>query len=29
MSICNKLRANPDPTTLYTILTEEHSVQAA
>ncbi len=29
MSICNKLRANPDPTTLYTILTEEHSVQVA
>lgn len=29
MSICNKLRANPDPSTLYAILTEEQSVQAA
>lgn len=28
-AICNKLRANPDPSTLYTILTEEKSVQAA
>lgn len=28
-SICNKLRANPDPSTLYAILTEEQSVQAA
>jgi len=28
-SICNKLRANPDASTLYTILTEEHAVQAA
>jgi len=28
-SICNKLRANPDASTLFTILTEENSVQAA
>lgn len=28
-SICNKLRANPDAGTLYTILTEEKSAQAA
>ena len=28
-SICKKLRANPDPATLYTILTEAQSVQAA
>ncbi|MBD3665299.1 PTS sugar transporter subunit IIA [Sulfitobacter aestuariivivens] len=28
-SICNKLRANPVATTLYTILTEEQSTQAA
>ncbi|KUP94908.1 PTS sugar transporter subunit IIA [Tritonibacter horizontis] len=28
-SLCTKLRANPDPTTLYTILTENQSVQAA
>ena len=28
-SICNKLRANPDASTIYTILTEENSVQAA
>lgn len=28
-AICNKLRANPDAGTLYTILTEENSVQAA
>lgn len=28
-SFCTKLRANPDPTTLYTILTENPSVQAA
>ncbi|APE45179.1 PTS lactose transporter subunit IIC [Sulfitobacter alexandrii] len=28
-AICSKLRANPDPATLYTILTEEPSVQAA
>lgn len=28
-SICTKLRANPDAGTLYTILTEEKSVQAA
>lgn len=28
-SICTKLRANPDSGTLYTILTEEQSVQAA
>ncbi len=28
-SICAKLRANPDPLTLYAILTEEKSVQAA
>lgn len=26
---CTKLRANPDPATLYTILTENQSVQAA
>lgn len=28
-SLCAKLRANPDPATLYTILTEFESVQAA
>lgn len=28
-SICSKLRANPDAGTLYTILTEDQSVQAA
>ena len=28
-SLCAKLRANPDPTTLFTILTEDQSVQAA
>lgn len=28
-AICTKLRANPDASTLYTILTEEQSVQAA
>jgi len=28
-TICNKLRTNPDATTLYTILTEEKLVQAA
>lgn len=28
-AICTKLRANPDAGTLYTILTEENSVQAA
>ena len=28
-SVCNKLRANLDATTLYTILTEERAVQAA
>ena len=28
-SVCAKLRANHDPATLYTILTESHSVQAA
>lgn len=28
-AICNKLRANPDPATLYTILIEEPSVAAA
>ncbi|NIZ12189.1 PTS sugar transporter subunit IIA [Phaeobacter sp. HF9A] len=28
-SFCTKLRANPDPATLYTILTESQSVQAA
>ncbi|APG48703.1 PTS sugar transporter subunit IIA [Phaeobacter porticola] len=28
-SFCTKLRANPDPATLYTILTEDQSVQAA
>ncbi|OAN67751.1 PTS lactose transporter subunit IIC [Sulfitobacter sp. EhC04] len=28
-AICSKLRANPDPATLYTILIEEQSVQAA
>ncbi|CRL12424.1 PTS sugar transporter subunit IIA [Phaeobacter italicus] len=28
-SFCTKLRANPDPATLYTILTENQSVQAA
>ncbi len=28
-TICNKLRANPDAATLYAILTEEQSVQAA
>lgn len=28
-AICNKLRTNPDAATLYTILTEEKSVQAA
>lgn len=29
ISVCTKLRANPDSATLFTILTEEHSVQAA
>ncbi len=28
-SICGKLRSNHDPATLYTILSEAHSVQAA
>ncbi|MFD1342668.1 PTS sugar transporter subunit IIA [Litorisediminicola beolgyonensis] len=28
-NFCAKLRANPDPATLYTILTESQSVQAA
>lgn len=28
-SVCNKLRANTDPATLYTILTEADSMQAA
>ncbi|MEX0317861.1 MULTISPECIES: PTS sugar transporter subunit IIA [unclassified Ruegeria] len=28
-AVCTKLRANPDPTKLYAILTESHSVQAA
>ncbi len=28
-SLCAKLRANPDPATLYTILTETESVKAA
>lgn len=28
-AICTKLRANPDPATLYTILTEQQSVKAA
>ena len=28
-SICGKLRANPDASTLFTILTEDNSVQAA
>ena len=28
-SICSKLRANEDPSTLYTIITEAQSVQAA
>lgn len=28
-SMCTKLRANPDPATLYTILTENQSEQAA
>ncbi len=28
-SFCTKLRANPDPATLYTILTENPTVQAA
>lgn len=28
-AICAKLRANPDPLTLYTILTESEAVQAA
>jgi len=28
-SFCTKLRANPDPSTLHTILTESQSVQAA
>jgi PTS system nitrogen regulatory IIA component len=28
-SLCSKLRANPNASTLYTILTENHSVQAA
>lgn len=28
-SVCAKLRANDDPTTLYTIITEAQSVQAA
>jgi len=28
-SVCSKLRANPEPSTLYTILTEAHASQAA
>ena len=28
-TFCNKLRSNPDASTIYTILTEEKSVQAA
>jgi PTS system nitrogen regulatory IIA component len=28
-ALCAKLRANPDPVTLYTILTEGESVRAA
>lgn len=28
-TLCSKLRANPDAATLYTLLTEAHSVQAA
>ncbi|MCH2094456.1 MAG: PTS sugar transporter subunit IIA [Rhodobacteraceae bacterium] len=28
-SVCSKLRANPDPATLYAVLTEAQSVQAA
>ena len=28
-SICAKLRANPDPQTLFTILTENQKIQAA
>lgn len=28
-SLCSKLRANPDPTKLYTLLTEPNSAQAA
>lgn len=28
-SICAKLRANSDPATLHTILTEQHAIQAA
>ena len=28
-AVCSKLRSNSDPATLYTIVTEEHSVQAA
>ncbi len=28
-TLCSKLRANPDPSTLYAILTESQSVQAA
>jgi nitrogen PTS system EIIA component len=28
-SVCSKLRANPEPATLYTILTESQATQAA
>ena len=28
-SVCSKLRANPEPATLYTILTEAHATKAA
>ncbi|MCP3882164.1 MAG: PTS lactose transporter subunit IIC, partial [Sulfitobacter sp.] len=28
-SVCSKLRANPDPATLYAILTEAQATQAA
>ena len=28
-SVCAKLRANPDANTLYSVLVEEHAVQAA
>ena len=28
-AVCSKLRSNPDPTTLFAILSEAHSVQAA
>lgn len=28
-ALCSKLRANPDPTTLYALLTEPHSLHAA